>query len=226
MELKTIAHIYTDFDEKFGIPRQSGLVPSLQGRIVFEKEFRDPDCVRELDGYDYIWLLWHFSELPEDREYTPMVRPPRLGGNHKVGVFASRSPFRPNPLGLSCLKLERIEPETECGPVIYVSGVDMLNATPVFDIKPYLPGTESHPLARGGYAGRHSGHCLEVADPDGQIKKVPESLREALAGVLSQDPRPGYQNDSSRVYGISFAGYNIRFTVDGDTLTVVGAEPV
>lgn len=224
MELKTIAHIYTDFDEKFGIPRQSGLVPELTGRIVFAPGYRDPNCVEGLDGYDYLWLLWHFSKVPQDRDFMPMVRPPRLGGNKKVGVFASRSPFRPNPLGLSCVKLEKVEPDTPQGPVILVSGIDMLSGTPIFDIKPYQPRTEAHPDARCGFAEGYKDYRLEVRCTDELLDKIPAPQRKALLGVLSQDPRPGYQHDSSRVYGVSYAGYNVRFTVDGDVLTVINID--
>lgn len=224
MDLKVIAHIYTDFDEKFGIPRQSGLAPSLKGRIVFEKPYRDPNCVRDLDGYDYIWLLWHFSQVPEDKGYSPMVRPPRLGGNRRVGVFASRSPFRPNPIGLSCVKLEKVEPDTPKGPVLYVSGIDMLNGTPIFDIKPYQPGSEAHPLARGGFAQGYAGYRLKVECPEKILAVLPEEMHSGLLETLALDPRPGYQHDEMRTYGILYAGYNVTFQVGRDNLVVTGIE--
>ncbi len=221
MDLKIIAHIDTDLDEKFGIPRQSGLVPSLQGRIVFEPGYRDPNALRGLEGYDYIWLIWHFSEVPRNRPFTPLVRPPRLGGNKKVGVFASRSPFRPNPIGLSCVRLEKIEMNTPQGPVIYVGGVDMKDGTPILDIKPYHPGVEAHPGARGGFSDDYRDYRLEVRYREDTAEKIPAQMRESLTGLLAQDPRPGYQHSPDRIYGISFAGYNVRFTVDGNILTVI-----
>ena len=228
--LAQIAHIETDFSEKFGIPRQSGLVEELRARIVFEPEFRSPDAVRGLDGYDYIWLVWQFSTVvqagQDGTNWHPTVRPPRLGGNTRMGVFATRSPFRPNALGLSSVKLLKVEPNTPQGPVLTVGGADLLDGTPIFDIKPYLPYTDSHPDAVGGFTDGLESRCLRVECPPQLLERIPADSREGLLGVLAGDPRPRYQEDPQRVYGMGFAGQNVRFTVDGETLTVHSIDPL
>ena len=222
--LAQIAHIETDFSEKFGIPRQSGLVEELRARIVFEPEFRSPDAVRGLDGYDYIWLVWQFSTVvqagQDGTNWRPTVRPPRLGGNTRMGVFATRSPFRPNPLGLSSVKLEGIEMRPEVGPVLLVRGADLMDGTPIYDIKPYIPYADCHPDAAEGFTGQTRTHHLEVSCPETLWQTVPEADRAALQGVLASDPRPSYQHDPQRVYGMEFAGLEVHFTVDGAQLTV------
>jgi len=220
MELKTIAKIHTDFSEKFGIPRQSGLVKELKGEIVFEPEYRNPDALRDIEGFDYLWIIWIFSQVPEDRQWTPMVRPPKLGGNRRVGVFASRSPYRPNPIGLSCVKLEYVDYEDSRGPVIHVSGIDMLDGTPIVDIKTYQPYSDAHPEAKGGFAASYSDYELKVGCTEELLKKLPEDKREALLGILAQDPRPGYQQDPDREYGIAFAGKNVKFMVRDGVVTI------
>lgn len=219
MEIKPIAHIRTDFPEKFGIPRQSGLVEELSARIVFEPEYRNADALRGLDGFSHLWLIWDFSEVPHDG-WTPTVRPPRLGGNKRVGVFATRSPFRPNPLGLSVVRLGRIDTTSKDAPVIEVFGADLMDGTPIFDIKPYLPYVDSKPDAKNGFALAQSEGVLRVAFPENLKSKVPENKFGALSEVLSQDPRPQYQNDPERIYTMSFAGLEISFSVDGETLSV------
>lgn len=224
MEYKTVAHIYTDFEDKFGIPRQSNLVPDLKGEIVFTKEYRNPDALRGLEGYDYIWLIWVFSEVPDSEGWSPTVRPPRLGGNARVGVFASRSPYRPNPVGLSSVKLDRIEWDSPQGPVLHVSGVDILSGTPIIDIKPYQTHSDAHPEARAGFADRFRDYSLQVECPESLLEKIPEEKRQALLKVLSHDPRPGYQKEASRVYGMSYAGFNVKFRVSDYLLTVTGIE--
>ena len=224
MEYKTVAHIYTDFEDKFGIPRQSNLVPDLKGEIVFTKEFRNPDALRGLEGYDYIWLIWIFSETPDTGDWSPTVRPPRLGGNARVGVFASRSPYRPNPVGLSSVKLDRIEWDTPRGPVLHVSGVDTLSGTPIIDIKPYQTHSDAHPEARAGFADRFKDYSLTVECPQALLERIPEEKRKALLKVLSHDPRPGYQTQAPRVYGMSYAGFNVKFRVADRLLTVIEIE--
>lgn len=223
--LAQIAHIETDFSEKFGIPRQSGLVEKLRARIVFEPEFRSPDAVRGLDGYDYIWLVWQFSTVvqagQDGTNWRPTVRPPRLGGNTRMGVFATRSPFRPNALGLSSVKLLKVEPNTPQGPVLTVGGADLLDGTPIFDIKPYLPYVDAYPDARGGFTDMTREYALQVICPDALLCKVPEEKRPALLGVLKNDPRPAYQHDPARVYALDFGSNKVKFTVDGDVLRVV-----
>lgn len=218
MELRIIARIRTDFPEKFGIPRQSGLVEELSGRIVFEPGFRDPDALRGLEGYSHLWILWQFEDSARDG-FVPTVRPPRLGGNTRMGVFATRSPFRPNPIGLSCVKIAGIEEGPE-GPVIRVLGADLRDNTPIFDLKPYLPFTDAHPDARGGFAEERRGYALEVDAPPELLSLLPEEKRQALLGILAQDPRPSYQDDPERIYGLSFAGYAVRFRVEDGRLTV------
>jgi len=223
--LKEIAHIRTDFPSKFGLPRQSGLVDALKGRIVFAPEYRDPNALRGLEDYSHIWLIWKFSESVCE-EWSPTVRPPRLGGNVAMGVFATRSPFRPNPIGLSCVRLERIEYGTPDGAVLHVAGADLMDGTPIYDIKPYVPYTDCHPEATGGFTDHMSSYLLQVEDPEGRLESVPEDLRKALIGVLSHDPRPSYQNDPERVYGMSFAGFNVRFRVHEERLTITDMGPI
>lgn len=217
--MKIIARIRTDFPTKFGVPRQSGLVQSLRGRIVFEPEYRNPDALRGIEGFSYIWLIWEFSEAKRDT-WSPTVRPPRLGGNTRMGVFATRSPFRPNAIGLSSVRLEAVELDTPEGPVLHVSGADMMDGTPIYDIKPYLPYVDSHPEATGGFADPVRSYALKVDFPEPLLQRVPEGSREALLEILAQDPRPSYQNDPERRYGVPFAGWDVRFTVREDTLTV------
>ena len=217
--MKPIAHIENDFPTKFGIPRQSGLVNSLHARIVMEPEYRNPDAFRGLEDYSHIWLIWEFSQAVRQK-WSPTVRPPRLGGNVRMGVFATRSPFRPNPLGLSVVQLEEIVLHGANAPYLTVSGADLMHGTPIYDIKPYLPHIDSHPEARGGFALPAAAHRLEVRFPEVWLEKVPESLRAGLTEVLTQDPRPSYQHDADRVYGFPFAGLEVRFTVDGEVLTV------
>lgn len=223
VRMKFIATIHTDFSDKFGIPRQSGLVPELTGIIEFQPEFRNADAVRGLDGFSHLWLLWQFSKAVRET-WSPTVRPPRLGGNTRIGVFATRSPFRPNAIGLSCVRLEKVEMSTERGPLLYVSGADLLDGTPIFDIKPYLPYSDSIPDATGGFTDASGDFLLNVEVPPELLAKVPESKRPALLGILSHDPRPSYQEDPERIYGLSFASQNIRFCVCGKTLTVLEIE--
>ena len=218
--MKPIAHIETDFPTKFGIPRQSGIIASLQGRIVFEPEYRNAEAVRGLEDFSHLWLIWEFSEAVRDN-WSPTVRPPRLGGNVRKGVFATRSPFRPNPIGLSCVKLERIEIDPKDGPVIYVSGIDMMDGTPIYDIKPYIAYTDSHPEAVSGFASKPAEYLLEVEFPEALLQKVSESQRESLIAVLQHDPRPQYHDDPERVYGMVFGALEVKFRVVGTLLSVV-----
>ena len=222
--MEIIATIRSDFPTKFGIPRQSGLVEELRATVVFEPEYRNPDALRGLEDFSHLWLIWQFSEAVRDK-WSPTVRPPRLGGNTRMGVFATRSPFRPNPIGLSCVRLEGIRREPELGHVLEVSGADLMDGTPILDIKPYIPYADSHPEALGGFAAVPAGETLEVVIPPDLLERVPEDHREALRGVLAQDPRPHYQKDPDRVYGFPFAGMEIRFSVDGDRLTVRDIQP-
>ncbi|NLY24968.1 MAG: tRNA (N6-threonylcarbamoyladenosine(37)-N6)-methyltransferase TrmO [Bacteroidales bacterium] len=219
-EMKTIAHIETDFSTKFGIPRQSGMVEGLKGRIVFEPDYRNSDAVRGLEAYSHIWLIWAFSETARE-EWSPTVRPPRLGGNKRMGVFATRSPFRPNPIALSSVRLESVELHTPEGPVLHVSGADMINGTPIYDIKPYIVYADCHPDATGGFTDAITTQTLRVYFPAELLSSIPGEKREALLSILANDPRPSYQDDSERVYGLSFSGLDIRFTVEGDCLAVV-----
>ena len=223
--LKVIAHAKTDFDTKFGVPRQSGRVDALEARIVFLPAYRNPDALRGIEGYSHLWLLWHFSEVKETEEFRPTVRPPRLGGNRAEGVFATRSPYRPNPIGLSCVKLLRVEHTEKEGDVLVVSGADLMNDTPIFDIKPYLPFADAHPDAKGGFAAAFETYALDVRCPDALLLRLPEGKREALLAVLREDPRPAYQNDPARIYGFPFAGFEIKFSVDGEVLTVLDVIP-
>ena len=219
MTLKVIAHIHTAFPTKFGIPRQSGLVDSLRGEVIFTPEYRSADAVRGLEDFSHIWLVWQFSGAVRD-SWSPTVRPPRLGGNTRMGVFATRSPFRPNPLGLSSVKLEGIEMRPEVGPVLLVRGADLMDGTPIYDIKPYIPYADCHPDAAEGFTGQTQFHLLEVSCPEELWAAVPQADRDALRGVLANDPRPSYQHDPARVYGMEFGGLEVHFTVDDPVLTV------
>ncbi len=219
-ELNIIAHIHTDFTSKFGIPRQSGLIDELEATIVFEPEYRNPDALRGIEEYSHIWLLWQFSECM-DKEWSPTVRPPRLGGNKRMGVFATRSPFRPNPIGLSSVKLLGIEKTENHGYILRVSGADLLDGTPIYDIKPYLPYVDSHPEASNGFALDEKEGRLYVDFPDNLLEIIPTAKQAALKAVLAQDPRPQYQDNPERIYGIEFAGFDVRFTVEKETLKVV-----
>lgn len=219
MEIHPVAHIRSDFREKFGIPRQSGLVEDLRASIVFEPPYRAPAAVRGLEEFSHIWLLWEFSRARREG-WSPTVRPPRLGGNTRLGVFATRSPFRPNALGLSAVRLVSVAPDTPEGPVLQVSGADLLDGTPIYDIKPYVPYADAFPEARGGFADQVERKRLTVDCPEELLSRMPEEKRSALLGVLAQDPRPSYQSDPDRVYGMSFAGAEVRFTVEDGALTV------
>ena len=218
-EMKVIARIRSDFPEKFGIPRQSGLVPQLRAKIVFEPEFRNADALRGIEGFSHLWLIWQFSAAVRET-WSPTVRPPRLGGNERVGVFATRSPFRPNAVGLSCVKLEGVAHEEGSGDVLIVSGADLMDGTPIYDVKPYLPYADAHPEARGGFAPSPK-ETLAVDCPPELLAALPEGQREALLGVLAQDPRPQYQHDPERVYGMSFGGWDVKFRVCGKRLEVL-----
>lgn len=218
--MKIIARIETDFPEKFGIPRQSGLVEELKGIIVFEPEYRNADALKGLEGYDYIWLLWQFEGV-ERENWSVTVRPPRLGGNKHMGVFATRSPFRPNPIGLSSVKLERMELDTDRGPVLHVAGIDLRHNTPIYDIKPYLPYVDCHMDATGGFAHEVKDYELQVVFPEKLLARIPAEKQEAIIAVLKQDPRPSYHNDPTRKYGVAFAGYDVKFVVDGTVLSVI-----
>lgn len=217
--MKIIAHIHNDFPTKFGLPRQSGLAPALLSEIVFEPEYRKEEALRGLDGFSHLWLLWSFSEA-EGREWSPTVRPPRLGGNKRMGVFATRSPFRPNPIGLSCVKLLEIRRTANNGCTLIVSGADIMNGTPIFDIKPYLPLADCHADAVGGFSEAVSEYSLDVSFPDKLRAHFTAEQVSTLLEILSQDPRPAYHDDPERVYGFEFAGCDVRFTVDGNKLSV------
>lgn len=223
--MKAIAHVHNDMTTKFGLPRQSSAAPSLMSRIVFEPEFRNADALRGLDGFSHIWLIWDFSESHRE-EWSPTVRPPRLGGNRRLGVFATRSPFRPNPIGLSCVKLVSVETDTADGPVITVSGADLMDGTPIFDIKPYLPGVDSHPEASDGFVGDNVQHLLEVRFSEEAAAILGQKLTplqlQGLREVLAQDPRPAYHDDPERIYGLEYAGLDVHFRVEGDVLLVTG----
>lgn len=224
MELSPIAYIRSEFPTKFGIPRQSGLVSSLRAMIVFEPMYRNPDALRGIENFSHLWLIWEFSEALR-KGWSPTVRPPRLGGNTRIGVFATRSPFRPNPIGLSCVRLEQVCPDSKHGTVLLVSGADLMDGTPIYDIKPYIPYADAHPEAVGGFAQEAPVPTLQVDFPPQLLERVPEDRRQALISVLALDPRPSYQDDPKRVYGMSFADRNIRFTVKGSILTVCAVEP-
>ena len=219
VNIQVIARMKSDFATKFGIPRQSGLVEELRSTIVFEPEFRNPDTLRGIEDFSHLWLIWQFSEAVRT-EWSPTVRPPRLGGNTRMGVFANRSPFRPNSLGLSSVKLLGVEQTKEFGTVLHVGGADLMDGTPIFDIKPYIPYGDCHPEATGGFTDTAGDFLLEVDFPAGLLSQLPEEKRAAAIAVLSHDPRPSYQRKPDRIYGLTFAGFDIRFTVDGEKLTV------
>lgn len=216
--MKIIGHIHNDFPTKFGIPHQSGRLSCLKATVVFEPEYRNPDAFRGLEEFSYIWLIWQFSQAVR-QDWSPTVRPPRLGGNTRMGVFATRSPFRPNPIGLSSVKLEKVEFHPALGPVLHVSGADLMDNTPIYDIKPYI-SMDNHPEATGGFTDRIQDHKLKVEFPEEWLEKIPEKSREPLLAVLADDPRPGYQKDPKRVYGMPFAGFDIHFRVAGECLRV------
>lgn len=220
MELRPVARVHTDFAGKFGIPRQSGLVPELTAVLEFLPEFRSPEAVRGLEAYTHLWLIWEFS-ANADKGWSPTVRPPRLGGNKRVGVFASRSPFRPNSLGLSCVRLLEVRMDPAKGPLLLLGGADLMDGTPVYDVKPYVPYADSHPEASGGFTDEFDWHPLEVDFPGELLERFPADKREALLGVLAQDPRPAYQEDPKRVYGFTFGGWDLRFSVAEGTLRVL-----
>ena len=221
--MKVIARIHNDFPTKFGIPHQSNRLSALKATIVFEPEYRVAEAFRGLEDYSYIWLIWQFSEAVREN-WSPTVRPPRLGGNTRMGVFATRSPFRPNDIGLSCVKLERVVLDEKNGPMLYVAGVDLMDQTPIYDIKPYIPFTDSHPDAKGGFSDAVKDYELEVSFPAHLLAHFPEEKREAVIYVLQQDPRPAYQRDETRRYGVDFAGFDVRFHVRGQVLTVCELE--
>ena len=219
MQIEPIAHIHTDFPTKFGVPRQSGLASELTSTIVFAPAYRNPDCLRGIADFSHLWLIWEFDKVA-GAGWSPTVLPPKLGGKTRVGVFATRSPFRPNPLGLSCVQLVKADLHTKDGPVLYVAGADLVSGTPIYDIKPYLPYADAHPEALGGFAPSPK-ETIEVKSPPELLQKLPEGRREALLGVLAQDPRPQYQNDPERVYGMSFGGWDVKFRVKDGVLTVL-----
>ena len=219
MDIQPIAHICSDFSEKFGIPRQSGLVEELSATVVFQPEHRDPSAFRGLEGFSHIWLIWEFSKARREK-WSPTVRPPRLGGNVRLGVFATRSPFRPNPIGLSCVRLLEVRQDRALGPVLTVAGADLMDGTPIYDVKPYLPYADCRPEAVGGFAAQPKGADLRVDCPADLLALVPEEKRAALLAVLAQDPRPQYQDDPERIYGMAFAGLEVKFQVAGDRLAV------
>ncbi len=219
--IRVIARIRTDFPTKFGIPHQSSRNDALKAQIIFEPEYRNPEAVRGLEEFTHLWIVWEFSEAVRDT-WSPTVRPPKLGGNVRKGVFATRSPFRPNPIGLSSVKIERVEMDPELGPVIHVAGADMMDGTPVYDLKPYLPYVDSHPEASGGFTDRIKYKKLQVVFPEQWLSMIPVEYREALTGVLEGDPRPGYQKDPNRIYGLAFRKWDIHFRVEGEILTVCG----
>lgn len=218
--MQAIAHMKSDFPTKFGIPRQSGLVEALRSTIIFEPEYRSPDALRGIEGYSHLWIIWQFSQALR-QGWSPTVRPPRLGGNTRMGVFATRSPFRPNNLGLSCVRLLGTEETARYGTVLHVGGADLMDGTPIFDVKPYIPYSDSHPEAVGGFTDNVGEFLLSVHIPSQLENKIPDNKLEALRGVLSHDPRPSYQRDPARIYGLSFGGNNIRFIVQNSELTVV-----
>lgn len=223
VNMQIIARMKSDFGSKFGIPRQSGLVPQLRSTIVFEPEFRNSDALRGLEDFSHLWIIWQFSKAVRDG-WSPTVRPPRLGGNTRLGVFATRSPFRPNEIGLSSVQLLGIEHTESFGTVIHVAGADLMDGTPIFDIKPYIPYSDCHPEATGGFTDTAKDFLLDVDFPEALSKKVPQDKLEALVGVLSHDPRPSYQQDTDRVYGLSFGGVNVKFQVKDKRLTVTDVE--
>ena len=225
VEMNVIARMKSDFPTKFGIPRQAGLVQELRSTIVFEPAYRDPEALRGIEEFTHLWLIWQFSAAVRPG-WSPTVRPPRLGGNERMGVFATRSPFRPNFMGLSCVRLLDVEHTKEFGTVLHVGGADLMDGTPIFDIKPYIPYGDCHPEATGGFTDRAKDFILKVDFPGHLLAQIPEDRREALVGVLSHDPRPSYQKDPQRIYGLSFGGFDIRFQVTEDRLTVLQVSPL
>ena len=223
MEMHPIAHMRSDFPTKFGIPRQSGLVEELRSMIVFEPEYRSEDALRGIEDFSHLWLIWQISQAVREG-WSPTVRPPRLGGNTRMGVFATRSPFRPNNLGLSCVRLLEVKHTQQYGTVLIVGGADLLDGTPIFDIKPYIPYSDSRPEAAGGFTDRVGDFLLDVKFPQELLEKLPADKQAAAVGVLSHDPRPSYQRTPGRVYGLNFAGFDIRFTVEDTVLTVQSVE--
>ncbi len=223
LSMEVIARIHTDLPEKFGVPRQSGLVPGLRGTVVFEPAFRNPDALRGIEGFSHLWLLFQFDRAVR-KGWSPTVRPPRLGGNRRMGVFATRSPFRPNAIGLSSVRLEEVRQDPVLGPVLEVSGTDLVDGTPILDIKPYLPYADCHPDAVGGFTDPLEMKPLAVQISPELLTSFSSAQQDGLLGVLACDPRPRYQEDAQRVYGLSFAGKNVKFTVAGDTLTVLAVE--
>lgn len=223
--INIIARMHSDFSTKFGIPRQSGLVEELRSTIVFEPEYRNADALRGIEGFSHLWIIWQFSEAVRSG-WSPTVRPPRLGGNTRMGVFATRSPFRPNNLGLSCVKLLGVEETVEFGTVIHVGGADLMDGTPIFDIKPYIPYADCKPDAKGGFTDTAGDFLLQVVFPEELLAMLPQDKQQAAVSILSHDPRPSYQRQTGRVYGLTFAGYDIRFTVADDVLTVEAVEKV
>ena len=221
--MRVIARVHSDFSSKFGVPRQSGLVDALESTVVFEPEYRNADALRGLEGFSHLWLVWVFDQAIR-QTWSPTVRPPRLGGNQRMGVFATRSPFRPNPIALSSVKLSSIQQTTDFGTVLKIRGADLMNGTPILDIKPYIPYADSHPDAVGGFAATPAGETLEVTIPESLLSRIPTERQEALRGVLAQDPRPHYQNDPERVYGFGFAGLEVKFSVNGTQLIVTDIQ--
>lgn len=221
--MKIIARIYTDLPDKFGVPRQAGLVKELTGKIVFEEEYRVPEALSGIEEFSHLWILWQFSESIRE-EFSPTVRPPRLNGNRRKGVFATRSPFRPNPIGMSCVKLERVERTANEGTVLIVSGIDMMNGTPIYDIKPYITYTDSHAEAVQGFAENFVDYTLELDFPESLLNMIPPDKQEGLIGILKQDPRPSYQNDSTRIYGVRYMNFDVKFRVEDSKLIVIDIE--
>ena len=223
ISMDVIAVMHSDFPTKFGIPRQSGLAEALQSTIVFEPAYRNPEALRGIEGFSHLWILWQFSQAVR-QDWSPTVRPPRLGGNTRMGVFATRSPFRPNAIGLSCVRLLSVEHTQDMGTVLHIGGADLMDGTPILDIKPYIPYCDAHPEAMGGFTQDAGDYLLEVDFPENLKQRLPAEKQEAICQVLSHDPRPSYQKDSDRVYGLSFAGHDIRFTVKDKVLTVVDVK--
>ena len=222
MEIKVIAYIENDYKQKFGIPRQSGLVKSAVSKIIFEPEFRDVNAVRGLEEYSHLWLIWQFSEN-EKAGWSATVRPPRLGGNKRMGVYATRSPFRPNPIGLSCVELDKVE-ISESGPVIHIKGADLMNGTPILDIKPYVPYADCHPEAESGFAGAVFDHHMTVEVSEELLERIPEENRQAVLDILAQDPRPGYQREPDRIYGMVYGNQNIKFRAENEKIIIIDVE--
>ena len=223
ISMDVIAVMHSDFPTKFGIPRQSGLAEALQSTIVFEPAYRNPEALRGIEGFSHLWILWQFSQAVR-QDWSPTVRPPRLGGNTRMGVFATRSPFRPNAIGLSCVRLLSVEQTQDMGTVLHIGGADLMDGTPILDIKPYIPYCDAHPEAMGGFTQNAGDFMLDVDFPENLKQRLPAEKQEAICQVLSHDPRPSYQKDSDRVYGLSFAGHDIRFTVKDKVLTVVDVK--